>query len=55
MTTALGLLLGLDAVPQIRGHELFTPRRILEHMRMPADHLSRDRVNHVGKLEPRLF
>ena len=45
----------LDAVPQIRRHELFTPGRVLENVRMPPDHLARNGVHNVTEGEARLL
>ncbi len=47
---ALGLLLVLDALPHVVGEERIAAR-VGEHMRVPADHLAGDRIDHVGEAE----
>ena len=47
---ALGLLLGLDAIPgalDAGGRDIAV--LVAEHMRVAADHLSRDRLDHVAE------
>ena len=52
--TAFGLLLGLDALPDAVRQER-VPIGIAEHMRMPPDHLARDRVGHIAEVEARIL
>ena len=48
----LGLFLGLDAIPEL-GHMARGDDAVLvgEHMRVPADHLPRHRLDHVAEGE----
>ena len=53
---AFGFLLGLDALPgalDVRRRQ--SAVLVGEHMRMPSDHLSRDRLDHVAECERVLF
>ncbi len=52
---AFGLLLGLDAVPQAFDRLGRKPARLAEHMRMPADQLGGDGLDHVAEVERALL
>jgi hypothetical protein len=53
--TALGSLLGLDALPQVRVKEFVAKLWIGEHVRVPTDHFLCDRIRHISELEALLF
>src|SRR5262245_65276468 len=51
----IGFLLSLDALPGAARQKRIPEARILEHMRVPTDHLSGDGIDHVAEAEASLF